>query len=576
MNFMTRICLLTLATAGATGLALPALAGGVTPERLLNSAAEPQNWLMVYGDYNNHMHSALSQINRETVGGLEFKFAVAVGGTENGPNGNPRQQAMPLVNDGDLFVNNAWNQVLKIDVRSGNRGQVLWRFDPEVDRAHARIIASRGIALLGDNLYMNTLDGRLVGVDADSGEEVFDVSAQYREAPLNQSFTGAPLALKDRILVGQSQAHTGNRGWLAAFSAETGDLIWRFNTVPAPGEAGHETWADDHGAWATGGAAVWTTPAYDPVTDTVVFGTGDPAPWDSPEFRPGDNLYASSTIALDVNTGALTWYFQETPNDSWDFGTYQPRVLVDIEIDGRPRRAVANAGRNGFFYLLDRESGAFIYGQPWTEVTWTAGLDANTGKPIEYNPATLLQDYGGRSIRANSPDNPGLQICPHHSGAPTYLASSYDAERMIAYITGSVGCGEYFDHPLAGVAGPRLTAWQNERRATPIGIIYGIDVRSGSKVVEYHTPLQFYSGLLGTAGDLIFTGHLDGKFAAYDKDTLAEVWSVNVGAPIAAPAMTYAVNGQQYVAVLAGGQDQASHPELKPYTPSSTLFVFGL
>lgn len=582
---MTRSAMRLLAgmLAGVSSVALQAAAAEVTPQRLLNAAREPQNWLMVYGSYNNYMNSALTQINRTTVSGLRYKFSVALGGMEPGAAAVPSQQATPLVEDGYLYVANAWNNVLKIDVRSGQRGNVLWENDPKVDKAHARLIAIRGIALSGKNVYNNTTDARLVAVNMDTGETTFDVSTVYKDAPANQSHTGAPLAVKNKILVGQANGHTGNRGWVGAFDAITGALAWRFNVIPGPGEPGHETWADGHNAWQTGGGAIWTSPAYDPETNVVIYGTGDPAPWGDPEFRPGDNLYAVSTIALDADTGKLRWHFQETPNESWDYDTVNPRMLIDVTIDGQPRKISANFSRNGFYYTLDRQNGAFISGKPWTEVTWTAGLDPKTGKPLEYNPGVRLQAYSGKSIRHNKRDVTGLNVCPHHSGAPTYFPPTYDAKRMVAYSSGAIGCGDYFNNapldPAQDYKGQRLTGWQNVRKAAPAGNIYGVDVRTGQVVKKVLTQYSIYSGLLGTAGDLIFTGHLDGKFAAYDADTLAEVWSINVGTPIAAPPISYSFDGKQYIAVAAGGQDRSAGilaPELGRVKPSSMLFVFGL
>lgn len=315
------------------GFSLMASAAPVTEQRLINAANEPQNWLTVYKSYNNHRHSQLSQINRNTVAGLKVKFAVALGGLEEGAR-KPGQQQNALVNDGFMYVNNAWNQIRKIDVRSGKRGEVIWMHDPLTDQAHPNLIASRGIALSGNNVYTSTLDARLVAIDSDTGEALFDAQTSSPDDFANQSHTGAPLAVKDMILVGQSVGFRGNRGWVGAFSAETGEFLWRRFMVPGPGEPGHETWADDHGAWRTGGAAVWSTGAYDPETETYIIGTGDPAPWGDPEFRPGDNLYSVSTVGIDVNSGDINWYFQEIPNESWDYDSINPRFLYDVEIDG--------------------------------------------------------------------------------------------------------------------------------------------------------------------------------------------------------------------------------------------------
>ncbi len=273
-----------IALLGATALAAgvsAASAEPVTAERLINAANEPQNWFMKNGSYNSYMHSALSQITRENVEDVDFKYSVALGGYTASRRG-VTQEASPLIVDGFMYVNNAWNMVYKIDVQSGREGLVLWKFDPEVDPAYPDITTSRGITVLGNNVYVATLDSRLVALDMESGEAVFDVRISSPDDFQNQQHTGAPLAVKDMILVGQSNGYVGNRGWLGAFDAANGDLRWRFFSIPGPGEPGHETWADDHNAWRTGGGAVWTTPSYDPETELVHYGTGDAAPWHDP------------------------------------------------------------------------------------------------------------------------------------------------------------------------------------------------------------------------------------------------------------------------------------------------------
>ena len=575
--------MLALLAGTALGIAFPAQSAPVTEERLINAANEPQNWLTVYKSYNNHRYSQLGQINRATVSNLKMRFAVALGGMEVGAR-KPGQQQSPLVNDGFMYVNNAWNQVRKIDVRSGNKGSVVWMHDPLVDRAAPNLIASRGIALSGNNVYNNTLDARLVAIDSETGETVFDVQTSSPDDFKNQSHTGAPLAVKDRILVGQSNGFRGNRGWVGAFSAKDGKFLWRRNMVPGPGEKGHETWADDHNAWRTGGAAVWSTGAYDPVAENYLIGTGDPAPWGDPEFRPGDNLYSVSTVAINVNNGDIRWYFQEIPNESWDYDSINPRFLYDTIVDGQLRKVISNFSRSGFFYSLDRTTGAFMRATQYVDkVNWTAGIDPKTGKPLEYNPAVKLQSYA--SNKSTRRDKVTRSVCPDFSGAPTYWPGSLDPRRMIAYQVTTVGCNNLTLNTPGDSAkdyrGQAMGGWAGVKAAREYGMLIGMDLKTGAIAVKTNTPFPLNSGALSTGGDLVFTGQIDGTFSAYDSDTLAELWSINLGTPITAPAISYAAEGKQYVAIIAGGpsllfSDGANIPEMAKITESATLYVFGL
>jgi alcohol dehydrogenase (cytochrome c) len=569
-----------LAAGTMLGLCFSASAQEVTNLRLLNSKSEPHNWLMVYGDYAAHMSSGLAQINRGNVANLRPKFMVSLMNYERGgASGNVAVQQTPLVNNGFLYVNTGTARTFKIDVRSGDRGEVLWVNDNKADTGgwSARL---RGIALWGNNVYTPTSGGLLYAIDTNSGQTVWEknTKAPPPEAQ-NQGITAAPLAVKDMIVVGHATGSGhGHRAWLAAFDAKTGDQKWRFFMVPGPGEPGHETWKDNHNAYLVGGAAIWTTPSYDPDTGILMVGTGDPAPWSAPEFRPGDNLYSAATVALDVNTGKLRWYFQEIPNESWDMDTVNPRMLYDIPIGGQMRKVMSTFSRNGFFYTLDRVNGNFIFAEPYHEVTWTAGLDPKTGKPLEYNPNTPLQEYAGKAQRYGQAATRGRDVCPWHSGAPTYWPPHFDAKRLVAYTQGILGCADY--HRTAAL--PDVTQnWVGKTvgfgtgstasRGARLGHITGVDVRNGKIVSRFVQTDPIASGNLGTAGDLIFAGHSDGRLAAYDKDTLAELWSFNVGTGIRAPAITYSVGGKQYVAVVAGTARDDMNLQ-----PNQLLVVFGL
>jgi alcohol dehydrogenase (cytochrome c) len=575
-----RIALAVLLAGTFLSVGGPALAQEVSTQRLLNSSSEPQNWLMVYGNYASHMSSGLSQINRSNVADLELKFMVSLMNYDlGGATGNVAVQQTPLVNNGYLYVNTGTARTFKIDVRSGDRGDVLWVNDPEADTGgwSARL---RGISLLGNNVYTPTAGAELLAIDTNSGETVWQISAKAPEPEAqNQGITAAPLAIKDMIIVGHATGSgNGHRAWVAAFDAGTGEERWRTFMVPGPGEPGHETWADDHNAYLTGGAAIWSTPSYDPDTDIIMIGTGDPAPWSAPEFRPGDNLYSASTVAMNVNTGEIVWYFQEIPNESWDMDTINPRMLYSVPVNGEMRNVMGNFSRNGHYYTLDRATGEFLWAKPYVEVTWTSGLDPKTGLPVEYDPNVELQDYAGRAQRYGMADTRGLDICPQHGGMPTYWPAHFDQGRMWAYVQHTLGCADYqrsqpLPDPNENWVG-RTVGFGTGRtpsRGAYLGAISAVDVLTGELMARNVQTEDTGSGNLGTAGDLLFMGLSDGRFAAFDKDTLAELWSFNVGTGFKAPPIAYSVGGKQYLAIV-GGQ---ANGDLN-LQPNQLLLVFGL
>ena len=580
-----RIGLSCLVAGSAWALSASAIAAPVTFDRLKNAQNESHNWLLVYGSYNAHNSSSLSQINRSNVGNLQVKYTLGLPGIQD----FPAQQAIPAVNDGYMYITTPWSQLMKVDIRGGSRAQTLWVNDAEVESTGAM----RGSpALLGNYVFHNTRQGqdvRLLKIDADSGETVWEASLLVEEAESSEPrFTMQPMAINDKLFVGNTgNDNGGKRGWIGAYNASDGSLAWRFWVIPGPGEFGHETWADDWGAYATGGGGMWTQGSYDPETNLVLYGTGEPQPWYDPEFRPGDNLFTVAVIALDADTGELDWYFQEIPNESWDMDTVSMRMLYDVTINGEIRKVQGNFSRNGYYYTLDRVDGTFLGAEPYTEVNWTAGLDPKTGLPVEYDPNMLVQDYApGKAMRAGNPES-SQNVCPQYRGAPTHMPPTFDAKRMMAYVGANHGgnCfSQFLEEPFPHEnrielgLGSQFGGREHTNHGN-LGEMYAVDVRTGKKVMGAIHPNHLYSGALGTAGDLIFYGHLDGKFAAYDKDTLSEVWAFNTGTPISASAITYSIDGTQYVAVVAGGQNRSSnidHPEQALVQRSAMLYVFAL
>jgi alcohol dehydrogenase (cytochrome c) len=574
----------SLVLIAAAVAATPVLAADVTSQRLQNPAAEPQNWLMVHHDYNNSRHASLSQINRDTVKNLQLKFMFSIGGRSTGGTLRGKEESTPLVDDGFMYVTDTWSRVMKFDVRNGTNAVPLWRYDPKIARSRT----TRGLAMYGNKIFLSTYDARLIALDRDTGEVAWEIQAAAPMDPKTgtpsktQAFSGAPLAIKsaggkDLVIQGESTGGSqGTRSWIGAFEADTGKLVWRTFTIPAPGEPGSETWKDNHNAYRIGGASVWQTASYDPATNLLYFGTGDAFPTFDPEYRPGDNLYTASTIAVDADTGRMAWYFQETPNEHWDFDTPSPKMLYDTIVNGEPRKVVANFSRNGFFYTLDRANGQFLRADQYQEkVTWTKGIDPKTGKPADYDPSLDVQRYAGIGQRRGKP---GQESCPWYSGSPTFFPPTFDAKRMIAYVSGAEGCsgGTIVKTPMdenKDWVGIRMCC-QEHGRGTAHGALWALDVKSGKVIGKAQYTIPNESGMLGTDGDLVFTGHSTGRLVAYDADTLQEAWSFSLGTPITAPPMSYAVGGKQYIAVLAGGEVNQRGAVL--YQPSAFVAVFAL
>src|SRR6516164_3444934 len=574
-----------LASIAVVAAWVPALSADVTPERLLNTAAEPQNWLTVHHDYNNSRHSLLKDINRDNVKDLKLKFIFSIGGRATGGTLRGKEESTPLVDDGFMYVSDTWDRIMKFDVRSGTEAVPLWRYDPKITQART----NRGIAMYGNKVFIGTNDMRMIAINRDTGELAWEVQARAptdpvtgTPAPKTQGFTAAPLAVKTRgekelVRQGESSGgQLGTRSWSGAFDVNTGQLVWRTFTIPAPGEPGSETWKDNHNAWRVGGGGVWQTASYDPATNLLYVGTGDAYPSFDPQFRPGDNLYTASTLALDADTGKIRWYFQETPNEHWDFDTPSPKMLYDVNVNGEPRKVVANFSRNGFYYTLDRNNGQFLRADQYQEkVTWTKGIDPKTGKPVDYDPSLDVQRYAGIGQRRGKP---GQEACPWYNGSPTFFPPTFDAKRMIAYVSGAEGCsgGTTVQTPMdekKDWVGLRMCC-QEQGRASAHGALWALDVRTGKVIGKTTYPIPNQSGMLSTDGDLIFTGHSTGRFSAYDADTVKELWNFSLGTPITAPPMTFAVGGKQYIAVVAGGDAGLRGAVL--YQPSAFVAVFGL
>src|SRR5712691_7222804 len=436
----TAMALLTAATA-----LTPARAADMTPERALNVAKEPQNWILHHGNYQGHRFSALSEITAANVKNLKLMFSVALAGFEGGGNryATGNLEATPLVEDGIMYVTDGWGRVYAIDMTGGKKGMLRWRFDPEIDRAFAGDVAccginNRGVALWKDKVISISLDGRMFALNKATGEKVWE--RKIADPAIAETITLAPLVVRDVAIVGSAGGEYGIRGWIDGTDLNTGRQLWRTYTIPGAGEPGNETWKDGKERWRHGGGSIWETATYDPDTDTFFQGVGNAGPdWD-PEYRPGDSKWAASVLALGASDGKIKWGYQYTPNDPYDYDEISEHPIINAKINGQDRKLVVHAARNGFYYALDRTNGSFIVGKQYVDqLNWTPGLDPKTGRPLNYNPNTEVQEYapGSHGMRAKPK---GERLCPSHFGGKNWEPGAYNPELKLLYIPSYEGC----------------------------------------------------------------------------------------------------------------------------------------
>ena len=562
------------ALAGAVALlgyttltSVSARAADVTFERLLNP--EPQNWLMNHRDFGAQRFSPLDAINKTNVKNMKLLFAVAIGGSA----GNEALEATPLVDDGFMYISDHWGAVYKIDVRSGTAGRIVWKMDP----GQEKLDRNRGVALWGNLVIsVTSYDARVVATDKETGKVVWDKN--LRDQP-DVELTAAPLALKDSIIIGASGGDRGVRDWIASLDAKTGELQWKKFAVPAPGEPGSETWKDKVNAWQSGGGAFYVTGSYDPATNTTYWGSGNPVPGYDSAYRPGDNLYTNSLLAIDAATGKFNWHFQYTPNDNRDYDETGTHILIDTSINGENRKIVSHAGRNGFNYSFDRLNGQFLKaGQHVGKVTWTKGIDPKTGRPVDYDPARDVQIY---AEPANVNDDKATRnVCPDNAGGTNYWPAAYSPKTKFVYIPELEGCADitpdYSRHVKGKFDGG---TYINPGRISSGIVMFDPATGEMKKRVDFAYPN--FAGVLSTAGGIVVTALLDGTVVALDDQTLEELWRINVGTGFNAPPMTYAVDGKQYIAIASGLFRNAKNklskaPEMKNQSNATMIFVFGL
>jgi alcohol dehydrogenase (cytochrome c) len=521
----------------------PLLLAQVTSEQLVRAAQNPDNWLTYSGTYFSQRYSMLAQITPANVRNLQMRWALQVKSLE-------KFEATPLVVDGRMYLTQAPNDVLAVDAASG---RVFWQFSHEPS-TKARLccgIVNRGLAILGDTLFMGTIDGHLIAIDAHNGKPIWNVNVNGADPATGYSITVAPLVVKNKVIIGAAGGEFGIRGFIAAFDAVTGKESWRFYTIPGPGEPGNETWAGD--SWKHGGASIWVTGSYDPDLNLTYWGVGNPGPDYNGDDRAGDNLYSDSVVALDADTGKLKWHFQFTPHDVFDYDSVQIPVLADLSWQGRARKLMLWANRNGFFYALDRTTGEFLLGKPFERVTWATGLDAK-GRPILAPGA--------------APTAEGKLIYPGVQGATNWFSPSFSPRTELFYVSTWVDYASTFTKyevgyepgqrytggtPRSTVPGVRNVGTINTRREEDgSGAVRAIDPKTGERRWEFKLTDVSDSGILTTSTDLLFVGSRDGSFYALNSRTGEQLWRAAVGGQVVAGPISYRVNGSQYIAVAAG------------------------
>lgn len=577
----------------ASSVLTPAMAEGpVTDERLANADAEPQNWLTSLQNYSGHRYSRLDQINAGNVADLRVAFTMPIASAFAGRNGTTID-TNPLVDAGMMYFEDGAGTFFKVDVTSGTGARIVWTADATVAKDVGG--QTRGFALLDDMVVKCMRDGRVVALDRATGDFIWDVQRMGIDHPQGaginieaEACTGGTGAMGGNVMVANGLGDGGTRGYLEALDAATGDEIWRWYAIPSPDQAGGETWLDDHNAWKTGGGGMWTVGTYDPDSRLTYWGTANPVPMFDPEYRPGDNLFTNSVVALSVDTGELSWYFQYIPNDSWDYDEQGVHLLIDREIDGEMRNEVAHFGRNGFFYQFDRGTGEFLSnGQYLESVNWTAGLDPKTGLPIEYDPGLAIQTYipETRWFRGEA-DN--AAACPTLIGGVRWQYPAYNPDSGIVYAVGSDGCfvldvvetlpvtqqggvnleegGGMFG--FNGDFGAALGAEGTDYH----GAMWALNIDTNDLIATYSTPLVYTSGVTATSGGLVFTSTPDGLVVAHDATTLQVLWQFDTGVPSRGTPISYAVDGTQYIAVLTS----APAPGGTNMQRGAMLYVFAL
>ncbi|WP_128891732.1 PQQ-dependent dehydrogenase, methanol/ethanol family [Erythrobacter sp. HKB08] len=538
--------------------------GGIDNVRLINAGDDTANWITHGRTYSEQRYSPLDQVNKENVADLGLAWFADMD-TARG------QEATPLVMDGKLYLTTAWSKVKAFDAATG---EPLWEYDPEVPgetgvKACCDVV-NRGMAAWGDSLFFGTLDGRLIALDRDTGE------VRWEKVTVDQdqsyTITGAPRVIDGKVLIGNGGAEFGVRGYIAAYDVDDGEEIWRFYTVPDSDSSddpeylqkASETWFGDvlgSENGIGGGGTVWDSMAYDPDLDLLYIGVGNGSPWNRAYRSPGedgtgegDNLYLSSIVAIRASTGDYVWHYQTTPGETWDYTATQHIMLADMEIDGKERQVLMQAPKNGFFYVIDRATGEFISAEPYVTVNWATAID-DAGRPIE-NPEARIDKTGKPAlVTPGALGGHNWHPMAYHPGENLVYIPAFEAGMMYAPEANwkpdrNRGFNVGFDLG-AGDLPPDMGV-RREVAGTLRGMLVAWDPVAQEPRWTVEHPGPWNGGLLATGGGLVFQGTAGSEFNAYDAGSGEKLWGFPAQTGVVAPPITYTVNGEQYVAVLAG------------------------
>ena len=514
----------------ASSSAPSATAAPVTFSDLVAAERDSADWRTYSGSYTSRRYSRLRKIDRGSVGRLRLRwmYQLPMKSEEN-------IEASPLAVANVLYLTVPPNDVVAIDSRTGG---LLWRYNRQLPDKLPTCCGrvNRGVAILGNMLYLATLDARLVALDAGTGNIKWET--MVADPGEGYTITAAPLALDGLVITGVAGGEYGIRGFVDAYDAATGKRVWRFYTIPGPGEPGHETWTGD--GWRTGGGPTWMTGSYDPDLGLLYWGTGNPGPTFDATGRPGDNLYTNSVLALEARTGKLRWHFQFTPHDALDYDAVEIPVLVDADVAGRQRRLLVTANRNGFYYVLDRATGQFLAGRPFARVTWAQGLDS-TGRPV---PAPGAM-----------PSREGTLLYPYVGGATNWWSPAFSPRTNLFYVAAVERPGLFYAIPSKYRSGMEYMGGDaaNVPGHQSVSVVRALSATTGALRWEHvqPSPRGNPGGLLATAGDLVFGGN-DTRFYALDAATGRELWGFNTGGRIVAAPIAHVVDGREQISVVAG------------------------
>jgi alcohol dehydrogenase (cytochrome c) len=517
------------------GLVFLALALALAAAPLLAQTATDGQWPMYSGSYSSQRYSPLAQITPVNVARLRPAWVYQ-------PPGAGALETTPLVVDGVMYGTSGPTAVYALDLKSGKS---LWEWTRPIPASVLNLgfpRVNRGVAILDNTVYVGTLDGFLVALDAKSGIERWTV--HVGENPTGHSITAAPLIADNKVIVGISGGEAGIRGFLDAYDAKTGKQVWRSWTIPSPGEPGSETWPAD--SWVHGGGATWLTGSYDPALKLLYWGTGNPGPDWNGDSRIGDNAGTSTLLALDIDTGKQRWAFQFTPHDVHDWDANQIPVLVDSEFGGRQRQLVVMANRNAFFYVLDRQTGEYLLGTQYAKQTWAKGLDAK-GRPM--------------LVPGMEPSEKGTLVYPSLQGSTNWASPSYSPATGFLYVPVREMGSIYYKTGVEYKPGTYYTGGSEKRLDEESwGAVRALDVKTGKQAWDFALPSPTWAGVMSTAGGLVFAGSNEGNFFALDAKSGKPLWQFQTGGAVRSGPMSYLFDGKQYV-VVAGGH---------------ALFVFSL